>query len=179
MVVVADAEAVEAAEALSAAQQQALFNYAAAGGRVFASHFHYAWFNTGPFAAQNLATWTPTAQSYNTDPNANIETTLPGGGAFPRGEAMKQWLTNVNALTNGELHIVQARHNAVVTAANTRVAPVDRHRREGQPPNQTEYFSFDTPFGVAPTEQCGRVVYSDLHVGAASGDYGQTPRTRT
>jgi len=38
----------------------------------------------------------------------------------------------------------------------------------------TEYFSFDTPLGVEPVEQCGRVVYSDLHVGAASDDYGVT-----
>jgi hypothetical protein len=160
---------------LSAAQQQALFNYAAAGGRVFASHFHYAWFNSGPFAAHNLAQWTPTAETYNTDPNAIIQTTLPGGGAFPRGQAMKDWLMNVGALTNGELHIVQARHNAVVTAANTASLPWIVTDMQAQPPNETEYFSFDTPFGVSPTEQCGRVVYSDLHVGAASGDYGQTP----
>jgi hypothetical protein len=87
---------------------------------------------------------------------------------------MKDWLMNVGALTNGELHIVQARHNAVVTAANTASLPWIVTDGQAQPPNQTEYFSFDTPFGVSPTEQCGRVVYSDLHVGAASGDYGQT-----
>ncbi len=100
----------------------------------------------------------------------------PAAEPFPRGQAMKDWLTNVNALTaNGELHIVQARHNAVVTAANTASLPWIVTDTKAQPPNQTEYFSFDTPFGVSPTEQCGRVVYSDLHVGAASGDYGQTP----
>jgi hypothetical protein len=152
--------------------QQSLYDYAEAGGRIFASHFHYAWFNTGPFAAQNLATWTTGTQEYNTDPNALIETTLPGGAAFPRGEAMKEWMTNVGALTNGEFHIVQARHNAVVTAANTVSTPWIVTDPSAKPPNETEYFSFDTPFGTQATEQCGRTVYSDLHVGAASGDYG-------
>jgi hypothetical protein len=97
---------------------------------------------------------------------------LLNGGAFPRGVAMQQWLSNVGALTNGELHIVQARHNAVVAAANTNSLPWIVTDSSANPPDQTEYFSFDTPFGTAPPEQCGRVVYSDLHVGAASGDYG-------
>jgi hypothetical protein len=152
--------------------QQALYDYAEAGGRVFASHFHYSWFNTGPFAAQNLATWKTMAQTYTVEPNANIETTLPSGQTFPRGVAMKDWLTNVGALTNGELHIVQARHNAVVTAVNTPSTPWIVTDMSAQPPNETEYFSFDTPFGTAAAEQCGRVVYSDLHVGGASMDYG-------
>jgi hypothetical protein len=157
---------------LTPAMLQSLYSYAQNGGRVFASHYHYNWFNAGPFGAQNLATWSTGAQHYDTDPNALILTTLPGGGPFPRGVAMDQWLSNVGALTNGELHIVQARHNALVTAANTASLPWIETDTQAMPPSQTEYFSFDTPFGVAPAEQCGRVVYSDLHVGAASGDYG-------
>jgi hypothetical protein len=156
----------------TAMNQQALYAYAQAGGRVFASHFHYAWLDSGPFGAQNLAKWETGTQSYNTDPNAEIETTLPNGAAFPRGVAMKTWLGNVGALTNGELHIVQARHNAVVSAANTPSTPWIVTDTSAKPPSETEYFSFDTPFGTAAGEQCGRVVYSDLHVGAASGDYG-------
>ena len=40
----------------------------------------------------------------------------------------------------------------------------------------TEYLSFDTPVDAGLDDAgvpayCGRVVYSDLHVGAASGDY--------
>src|SRR6185437_5772934 len=81
--------------------QQALFDYAAAGGRVFASHYHYAWFNTGPFAAENLAKWKTGGNTID-DLNAIIETTLPSGQPFPRGQAMKDWLGNVGALTNGE-----------------------------------------------------------------------------
>jgi hypothetical protein len=159
---------------LSTAQQQALYNYAAAGGRVFASHFHYAWFNTGPFFANNppLATWYPGTNDMG-DINGIVQTTLPNGSAFPRGQAMAQWLMNVNALTNGELPIQEARHNANVGPANTPSVPWIVADKNARPAGATEYFSFDTPLGVAPAEQCGRVVYSDLHVGAASGDYGQ------
>jgi hypothetical protein len=156
---------------LSTAQQQALFNYTGKGGRVFASHFHYAWFNTGPFAVENLARWTTGTQDIG-DIDGVVQTTLPNGGAFPRGIAMQQWLTNVGALTNGELPIVQARHNADVSAANTPSTPWILSDARAHPPNATEYLSFDTPFGTPAGEQCGRVVYSDLHVGAASGDYG-------
>jgi len=81
-------------------------------------------------------------------------------------------LTNVKALNAaGELTIVQARHNAVVTAANKASIPWIQTDTSARPASQTEYFSFDTPFGGAASELCGRVVYSDLHVGAASGDY--------
>ena len=38
--------------------------------------------------------------------------------------------------------------------------------------NWTPHLSFDTPVGVPSDKQCGRAVFSDLHVGAASGDYG-------
>ncbi len=49
---------------LTAVEQTYLMNYANAGGRVFASHFHYAWFNTGPFntAPNKVATWATGAQ---------------------------------------------------------------------------------------------------------------------
>ncbi len=63
--------------------QQAMHDYASAGGRVFASHFHYAWFNTGPYASENLATWTAGTQDLG-DINGTIETTLPNGMAFPK-----------------------------------------------------------------------------------------------
>ena len=155
--------------------QQALLDYAQIGGRVFASHFHYSWFNTGPFAAYNLARWTRMTQDIG-DINAIVQTTLPNGSAFPRGVAMKQWLTNVGALPTGELHIVQARHNADVTAANTPSTPwiVADPQTGMRAAGATQYFSFDTPFNTAALEQCGRVVYSDLHVGAASMDYNNT-----
>jgi hypothetical protein len=121
--------------------------------------------------AANLAKWKTGGQSVG-DLQAEIATTLPDGRAFPRGEAMKAWLGNVGALVNGELPIQVARHNADVTLANAPSIPWITADAQSKAPGATEYFSVDTPLGTAPAEACGRVVYSDLHVGAASADYG-------
>jgi hypothetical protein len=162
-------------EETKATNQSALLDYANAGGRVFASHFHYAWFNTGPFAtAANLATWTPGTNDMG-NIEADIQTTLPSGGAFPKGIAMNAWLGNVGALTGGELPIQEAKHNADVSAANTLSTPWILANAAANPPHATEYFSFDTPLGAKPKDICGRVVFSDLHVGAASNDNPNMP----
>jgi hypothetical protein len=169
--------------------QQSLVDYSGAGGRVFASHYHYAWFNTGPFAAANLATWAPGGNTVN-DAVANpgdVITTLANGTVFPEGAALKQWLGLVNALTNGQLPIWFARHNADVGAPNQPPSQPWIALDPTVPPpdsNATMYFSFDTPIGKSPA--CGRVVYSDLHVsggpdksaGAVPPDYPPMPRVR-
>jgi hypothetical protein len=160
----------------TAMNQQALYDYAQGGGRVFASHFHYAWFDSGPFAAAALATWTPGVNSMHKPSNGIIQTTLPSGQPFPKGQALQQWLAAVGALgTNrapaGELFIDQAKHNADVSPANIPSTPWIVADSLAMPPGATQYFSFDTPLGSPADKQCGRVVYSDLHVGAASGDY--------
>ncbi|MEA2750303.1 MAG: hypothetical protein QOI41_4446 [Myxococcales bacterium] len=148
--------------------QQALVDYAAAGGRVFASHFHYSWFNSGPFGSANLATWSAGTNDLG-DITSSIVTTLPNGMPFPKGVALQDWLTNVNALSGGKLNITSAKHNADVTAMHTASQPWIK--AESKSAGATEYFTFNTPTTAAPAMQCGRVVYSDLHVGAASGDY--------
>ena len=153
----------------SSMNQQALSDYASAGGRVFASHFHYSWFNSGPFGAANLASWSSGTNDIG-DITSSIVTTLPSGMPFPKGVALQEWLTNVNALSGGKLAISQARHNADVTATHT--ASQAWIKAESVAAGATEYFTFNTPTTAAPAMQCGRVVYSDLHVGAASGDYG-------
>ncbi len=154
--------------------QQALHDYASAGGRVFASHFHYAWFNTGPYGTENLATWSAGGNTIG-DLNGDIVTTLPNGMPFPKGVALKQWLGNVGALNNGLLPIQAARHNADVAAMNTPSQPWIIADKASSAAGATQYFSFNTPTNPMPMPDgrpgvCGRVVFSDLHVGAASGD---------
>ena len=159
--------------------QQALHDYASAGGRVFASHFHYSWFNSGPYADENIATWTPGSNSIG-DIQASIVTKLPSGAPFVKGEALKEWLSNTNALTNGLLEIADAHQNAAIdvgqTAAQSWIVGEPGQKGTGA----VEYLSFNTPVennppADGPSQVCGRVVYSDLHVGAASGDAPQKP----
>ena len=148
--------------------RQSLVDYSAAGGRVFASHYHYYWFNVGPFANANLAQWTPGAQVLDDGPPpptfaGNVITTLANGMTFPEGVALKQWLGTVNALTNGQLPIWFSRHNADVGPMNWPPSQPWIELDQTTPaPKATQYFSFDTPIGKTPA--CGRVVYSDLHV---------------
>jgi hypothetical protein len=151
--------------------QQAMFDYAAAGGRVYASHFHYAWFNTGPFASGNLATW-KTGSNDIDDLDARIVTKLADNSPFIKGVALKAWLGQVSALNaKGELPIRGAKHNADVGVANKASQVWIEANDQADPPRITQYFTFNTPLGAPADKQCGRVVYSDLHVGDGSGDF--------
>jgi hypothetical protein len=158
---------------MTAAFQNYLMNYANAGGRVFASHYHYAWFNTGPFntGANRLAAWITGAQpiddtvSFPTD----VDTTLASGGAFPEGAALQQWLGNVGALTAGQLPVWFARHNVQALVAPPSTEWIHLDPSVNQAPSATQYFTVDTPIGATAEAVCGRVVYSDLHVSGGPG----------
>jgi hypothetical protein len=102
---------------------------------------------------------------------------LSSGQPFYKGQALQAWLGIVNALgQNGvpgtELSIDEAKHNADVAAPNVPSTAWIVADKAANPAGATQYFSFDTPLNTPPAQQCGRVVYSDLHVGSASGDYG-------
>jgi hypothetical protein len=166
---------------VSAAHQTFLMNYANSGGRVFASHFHYAWFNTGPFstAPNTLANWTTGAQQIDDTVSfaSDVDTTLFNGAAFPEGAALQQWLGKVQALdANGKLQIDFARDNvhaaALLQPPSTEWIKLDSSVTMA--PNATQYFSVDMPIGASAEALCGRVVYSDLHVSGGPG--AQLPR---
>jgi hypothetical protein len=167
---------------INAADEQVLHDYANAGGRVFASHWHYAWLNQGPFAANNLATWYTGTQTLDDTVlfPGDIYTTLLNGQPFPEGVALATWLGVVKALdANGLIQIFSARHNADVlpplgppTTPSQPWVVLDKSVTVMVPPGMSaaggaEYFSVDTPIGA--TQQCGRVVYSDLHVSGGAG----------
>lgn len=149
----------------SAADLDALRTYANSGGRIFASDFAYAWlYANGNFA--QAATWAvnqlgsgTTASPVNIDLVSN-----------PKGPAFDQWLEIVGVSAVGShtvASVFPAFHNS-----NGVVAPTQRWLYWG---GQTPmHFTFNTPVGAMPTNQCGRVVYSDWHAQAGNFTHNKT-----
>jgi hypothetical protein len=166
----------------------ALEYYLNAGGRVFASHFHYAFFSGAldtlgqnnyqapPAWGNNLSNW----MSDNASGGAGsqgviggiVNTTLSGSTTtFAKGQALARWLEIVGALgTDGvpatDLAIYKARFNSLVVPADKPSQPWITSDPVAIPDSgsgeHTLYFSFDTPVGA--DKLCGRAVFSDLHV---------------
>ncbi|NUP10911.1 MAG: carboxypeptidase regulatory-like domain-containing protein [Polyangiaceae bacterium] len=138
--------------------RQAVQDYTYAGGRLFASHWHNIWFEQGPADFQSVAEW-----DFNQgDPPDPFQTFIDT--TFPKGQALSQWLFNVDASeVEGELYINEPRNT--VGSIDTDVA---QQWIYGENPEAIEYFTFNTPVAAAEEDQCGRVVFSDLHV--SSGD---------
>ena len=165
-----------------------LASYLDSGGRVFAEHYHYAFFvddDVGYPQFTNVANWVNTGDNgndspYNSDITGVIEATLPGGQSFPEGAALKAWLGTVGALTNGEIVIPasNARDDATLVAGNLATAWVQTDPSIA--PASTQYLSWDMPLfppknDAGVPQYCGRTVFSDMHVAGSANDYGGNP----
>jgi len=144
--------------------RDAMKQFADLGGRVFASHWHNVWIDSGPAPWPSTITRVdlPDLNSITADID---QTTMKGGD-------LAQWLLNVSASTTlGKIAITAAQHT--VNAINTALA--DRWIYLDQTANNTpsiQYMSFTTPLEQPVDSWCGRVVFSDIHV--ASGDRSDT-----
>jgi hypothetical protein len=149
-----------------AAALSALNTFEVTGGRVFASHWHDYWFENGPAPLPASASWTDLTAPPPDPYDGVIDT------SFPKGQALKDWLGNVGGLTAaGNITIKQSKHNVNSTNVDAGVQSWINIANPNTTPagqNAVQYMTFNTPLGAAPANQCGRVVYSDLHV--SSGD---------
>jgi hypothetical protein len=163
------------------AARQALYDYAKGGGRVFTSHYHHYWFSNSPVPeVKALATWvndfTCTGGSCVFEPEPLKTATVLGtiNTGFAKGQAMHDWLQNTGSLTGagGTLPIIEGRENVDAVTPNMLSWMTIQNPANGNKV-VNESVSFNTPVGASDTTVCGRVVYSDLHVGA--GDNTNVP----
>jgi hypothetical protein len=146
----------------TAAQQQIVVNYANAGGRVLATHYSYVWItnDTDNATWSTTASWVPGLPTgegvFSTDP---LVGTL--NQSFPRGALLAQWLQAIGATTTlGQVQVGTLRNDflGVLGASSSWLTVTDFTL--GTVPL---HYTFDTPVGAAPANQCGRVLYSDFH----------------
>ncbi|HLL25954.1 MAG TPA: hypothetical protein VK427_27640, partial [Kofleriaceae bacterium] len=129
--------------------------YADLGGRVLGSHFHYTWTKNLIPQWQSTATWSDSGPMATPD---LVDTSHPGG------QSMAQWLLSVGASSVlGQVPLSQKIRNATAVAPTTTRWLYASGGTPTAPPT-THYLSFNTPVGVAPEAQCGKVVYAGMHV---------------
>ena len=146
--------------------------YANAGGRVFGTHFHYYWIQSNPAPSlwPSTATWNHASNPPQTNWNVTIDQ------SFTKGQAFAQWMLNVGGSTTlGIFPIDEGRHDVDAVNSQPPTDPVSIRWVYGTSPNIVEYYTFNTPVGTTSDKQCGKVVFSDLHVAAGDSPGGTFP----
>ena len=149
--------------------KQALQEFADMGGRVFMTDLHRDWLEFGTADFQSVANWQMPVQYPGVDLDARIDTSAPGAGQ------MYDWMDFRNRLSaSGEFNAQGLLENIGSVDASL----ADRWIYTPYSTSAVEldlYFAFNTPVGAPDDQQCGRVVYSDLHVASAGGSEAGVP----
>jgi hypothetical protein len=153
------------------ASSDAMYEYASLGGRIFASHWHHSWFSAGPDLVRQIGTWSDRIDPAVSPTMATINT------SFAKGQALSDWLVNVGASsTPGQIAINEARDNVqFVNASQATQWMTIQNDLYPEAPDAVEYLSFNAPLDAAPDQQCGRAVYTDLHVSSTGADVPGAP----
>ena len=158
----------------SATAKKNLVDYTKHGGRVFATHFSYAWlFDNAPF--DGTATWV--SDSEPTTATANIQTSPGPVNTF------YQWMNalSANGSVAGQFTMNAPRYNfSAIDAAKSTLwvnatDPQGPYEYTGQTPAPASFpvlYTFNTPVGAQ--SQCGRVVFSAFHVTVVTSQSGTT-----
>jgi hypothetical protein len=167
------------------ADQDRVIHYANAGGRVFATHYSYVWLsnsngtagsNTNPMPFSQTADWLVNQSSAATVTGI-VDQTMQGDPATQKRRiAFANWVGIVGVATAfGQIpvNVVRQDFNSVsstpATEANT---PAQQWLYTTSPFTGPLHYTFDTPVSYPPnpppTQQCGRVLFSDFHVSDAT-----------
>jgi Bacterial Ig-like domain (group 3) len=143
-----------------------LLNFAEAGGRIFATHYSYAWLDPAvPYDAQfgAVANWTTGAEQQITSGVGTVQEN------FSDGIFLADWLKDAGSTVAGTSNEVD------ISTLRTDVSSVNAPAQSwvtlnsGQYPGQGSatpvmQMTFNVPFGAPAASQCGRVMYNDYHV---------------
>lgn len=166
-IIVLPCEGLPFVEEKSRAARDAMEDYINLGGRVFASHWQNVWMSQGRPTMQSIARFEGNLQYSNTVVDINLLT--PSGEVFEQGNALADWMVGTGASPSppgrGRFSIFNGRSTVAANSLNTTLA---QRYVTYTPPMQTkfveQYFSFFAPIGAPAKKQCGRMVFTDMHV---------------
>ncbi len=151
---------------------QALLNletYLGMGGRVFASHYHYAWMKYADMAKQQIPKIVTSWGTGNTLGSGTVTDDIDTN--FDKGNALADWLmlpTVMGSTTRGKITIGQARNS--VNTIDPKLTQRWIRYQQSATVALPQYFSFNAPVGAVAGSQCGQMVFTDLHVSSGNGD---------
>lgn len=149
--------------------------YVNKGGRAYFTHYSYAWlYNQQPSTA---LPWTNKTNSRNVNTDS-WDPAVHGAidVSFARGQTFRDWLALpiVNALAATTpvpyIDITESRRNMTnPTNWASQTLPAQRwiYTYDNSPKDAILHATFDTPWGLPPEQQCGRVLFSSFHVTTA------------
>lgn len=184
----ADCEGADSANNLPQAQLANVLDYVNRGGRMFVSHLRFSWLNGNGTAAYDAtspnATGLDAAATWDTNTSAHSTLTAGAGEvavgrpqASPRIQNFADWMANegvampptygfdITDPRSQELTLGPASEEFVLTTSVTSTMGTTMG-------DQTQQFSFNTPYGAPDDSVCGRVAYSGFHVAAESTGTG-------
>jgi hypothetical protein len=152
----------------SLTHRENLQRYANEGGRLFGGHFHNGIIDNRELPDD--AAEFPEVVEF-ADGREDIEPQLFTAQVnldFDKGRAFADWLVNVGgSSTRGEIEIDDSERTVVGMSAASAVSWIDADTSDGA---AALYYGFPTPVN-GPA--CGRMVFTDVHVAAGSGDSGK------
>ena len=165
----------------SVAARQALMEFTELGGRVFLSHYHYYWLSAGPEEFRRVANWASTDSALDSRETGLIDT------SFAKGGQLAQWMMETGTVPYGEFPIDQPRGSIrdideTLATLWVWIEPTCNPLIASAFPflcspggRAIQYFSFNTPVLSSVEDQCGRVVFSDIHVSAGDNSSPERP----
>ena len=138
--------------------------YADAGGRIFNSHYANVWIggemgnpSKAPAVWKDIATWVDNYPTASLDIIDQVNN--------PKGQSFATWMQNVGGSTAaGQVAIDSGSFRQTVNTMDATKAERWVYWDTGSA-QYPQDFQFTTPNEAAPEDRCGKVVFSDMHVG--------------
>jgi len=138
--------------------------YANGGGRLLFSHYGFQWLQRSPdfsATAAYVGSLNPPTAAASDPINLTVNTTSPKGAAFA------DWLAGPIVMaspTRGQIAVAGLEHSVTGVVPPTTEWIYLASNPQASNQRSSQYLSFNTPVGTPEANQCGRVIFTDMHV---------------